>query len=213
MNSDTNINGYKFHNADAQPASILLSPHLLRFLQMKQAQNAQPIRVFDLGCGNGAMANLVNEAGYSIAGIDPSQTGISQANKAYPSLDLTIGSAYDDLASRFGSFDLVYSFEVVEHLYDPQKYAQTLFELLRPDGIALVSTPYHGYLKNLLLAATGKMDSHFTALWVHGHIKFWSIRTLSQLLGDAGLSVSDVIRVGRVPPLAKSMLAVAHKPT
>jgi hypothetical protein len=39
-----------------------------------------------------------------------------------------------------------------------------------------VSTPYHGYHKNLGLALSGKMDAHFTALWEGGHIKFFSIR-------------------------------------
>jgi len=50
------------------------------------------------------------------------------------------------------------------------------------------------------------MDAHFTALWDNGHIKFWSIPTISRLLGEAGLRVERVVRVGRVPALAKSMV-------
>ncbi|MFN3682011.1 MAG: hypothetical protein ACK4VP_08235, partial [Nitrospira sp.] len=78
-------------------------------------------------------------------------------------------------------------------------------------GVAIVSTPYHGYWKNLALALSGKMDAHFTALWDHGHIKFWSIRTLRQLLQEAGFSEIRFLRVGRIPPLAKSMIAVAYR--
>ena len=59
--------------------------------------------------------------------------------------------------------------------------------------------PYHGYLKNFALAVTGKMDSHFTALWLGGHIKFFSIQTLGQLLKDAGAKKIQFLRVGRVP--------------
>jgi len=73
---------------------------------------------------------------------------------------------------------VVLSLEVVEHLYAPRHYARTVFELLRPGGVAVISTPYHGYWKNLALALMGKLDAHFTALWDHGHIKFWSVRTL-----------------------------------
>jgi predicted HicB family RNase H-like nuclease len=51
----------------------------------------------------------------------------------------------------------------------------------------VISTPYHGYWKNLMLALTGKMDAHFTALWDHGHIKFWSMRTLGELLREGGV--------------------------
>jgi len=79
-------------------------------------------------------------------------------------------------------------------------------------GTAIVSTPYHGYWKNLALAVTGRMDAHFTALWDHGHIKFWSIATLGELLREAGFVDIRFERLGRVPALAKSMIAVAKRP-
>lgn len=101
---------------------------------------------------------------------------------------------------------------MVEHVYAPRDYAKTLFDLVEPGGMALVSTPYHGYWKNLALALGGKMDSHFTALWDHGHIKFWSVHTLGELLRDAGFEEPRFLRVGRMPPLAKSMIAIARKP-
>jgi 2-polyprenyl-6-hydroxyphenyl methylase/3-demethylubiquinone-9 3-methyltransferase len=72
--------------------------------------------------------------------------------------------------------------------------------------------PYHGYWKNLTLALTGRMDAHFTALWDHGHIKLWSLRTLGQFLQEAGFQAPRFLRIGRVPPLAKSMIAMARKP-
>ena len=56
------------------------------------------------------------------------------------------------------------------------------------------------------------MDRHFTALWDHGHIKFWSMATLGELLREAGFVDLRFERVGRVPALAKSMIAVARKP-
>lgn len=106
---------------------------------------------------------------------------------------------------------MVISLEVVEHVYSPRDYARTLVSLLEPGGTAIVSTPYHGYFKNLAMAVTGKMDTHFTALWDHGHIKFWSIHTLSQLLTEAGLNDIQFFRVGRIPALAKSMIAIGRK--
>jgi hypothetical protein len=59
---------------------------------------------------------------------------------------------------------------------------------------------------------TGKFDNHFTALWDHGHIKFWSIDTLSVLLREVGFGEITAYRIGRVPALAKSMIAVARRP-
>lgn len=59
---------------------------------------------------------------------------------------------------------------------------------------------------------SGKMDAHFHALWDHGHIKFWSITALTELLEEAGFQPPRFPQVGRMPPLAKSLIAVAHKP-
>lgn len=168
--------------------------------------------VFDLGCGNGALAAHLTDQGFSVSGVDPSASGIALANEAHPSLRLETGTCYEDLGGRFGTFPLVVSLEVVEHVYDPRHFARTLFDLFEPGGTALVSTPYHGYLKNLALAASGKLDTHFTALWDGGHIKFFSIRTLGILLREAGFEPVQFKRVGRIPPLAKSMLAIARRP-
>ena len=104
------------------------------------------------------------------------------------------------------------SLEVVEHVYYPRRYAKAIFDLLEPGGHAVISTPYHGYLKNLALALVGKMDFHYTALWDHGHIKFWSVATLSRLFIEQGMQLEKVLRVGRVPILAKSMILVFRKP-
>jgi len=84
---------------------------------------------------------------------------------------------------------------------------------LKPGGVLVRSIPYHGYLKNLALALSGAMDSHFTALWDGGHIKFWSMDTLGHLLREAGFTKLEFDRVGRtIPALAKSMVVRARKP-
>src|SRR5262249_468610 len=108
-------------------------------------------RIFDLGCGNGSVAAALTCDGFEVCGVDPSIEGIGQAEAAHPTLSLRLGSAYDDLAGWYGSFPAVISLEVVEHLYAPREFARTLFQLVDPGGIALVSTPYHGYWKNLAL--------------------------------------------------------------
>ena len=116
-----------------------------------------------------------------------------------------------DAGAGLGKYRII-SLEVVEHVYAPRDWARTLFNLTAPGGTAVVSTPYHGYLKNLAIALTNGFDTHFTALWDHGHIKFWSRATLTSLLEEAGFSVTGFARVGRIPALAKSMILVAQRP-
>ncbi|MDQ0394768.1 class I SAM-dependent methyltransferase [Labrys monachus] len=187
-----------------------LLPSLLR--AVKDEGQGRPTRIFDLGCGNGSVAGVLVSKGHQVVGVDPSESGIAAAaGRRSEGLRLEVGSAYDPLAEKFGTFPIVISLEVVEHVYSPREFAKSLFDLVQENGLAVVSTPYHGYLKNLVLALTGAMDRHFTALWDHGHIKFWSPRTLSALLLEAGFKSVEIQRVGRVPPLAKSMIALARK--
>jgi 2-polyprenyl-6-hydroxyphenyl methylase/3-demethylubiquinone-9 3-methyltransferase len=169
-------------------------------------------RLFDLGCGNGSVAHRLSQQGWHVTGVDQSLQGIAQANQAYPDLALHQGSGYDDLRARFGCFPAVLCLEVLQHLYDPARAAGRLFDLLEPGGTALVAVQYHGYWKNLCLALLGKMDAHFDALYLHGQIKFFSIRTLGLLLQQAGFAEIRFRRVGRWPPLAAVMLAVARRP-
>jgi len=205
------ITGYRYPHAELNASHDILLPTvqlLLNSLRIRPDER----RLFEVGCGNGSVAHTLSQAGWDVTGVDPSTEGVAQAREAYPELKLARGSAYDGLAARYGQFPVVLSLEVVEHVYAPRDYARTIFDLVADGGFAILSTPYHGYWKNLALAVTGKMDAHFTALWDHGHIKFWSIKTLTELLTETGFVDICYKRVGRIPSLAKSMIAIARKP-
>lgn len=210
-----NISGYQWSGGGATCAHEHLMPAFIAELEILVQQRGKPagqdLKAFDLGCGNGSVAGHLCDLGWSVTGVDPSIQGIEQAKLHHAKSNLHVGSAYDDLQARFGQFPLVYSLEVVEHVYAPRDYAKTLVSLMQDNAVAIVSTPYHGYWKNLAMAVTGKMDDHFTALWDHGHIKFWSVKTLTQLFSEVGLDVVRVHRVGRIPALAKSMILVLRK--
>ncbi|MHC4192654.1 MAG: class I SAM-dependent methyltransferase [Planctomycetota bacterium] len=204
------ISDYRYVDAHVRPHHRLLVPAVFEIID-RLARTGADRRVFELGCGNGAVAALLTQRNFEVIGVDLSKVGIEQANLAYPHIQLFQGSAYDDLAGKFGQFPLVLSLEVVEHVYFPRRYAACVHSLLTEGGVAIISTPYHGYLKNLALAITGKMDTHYSAMRDHGHIKFWSVRTLTQLLKESGFKSLEFVRVGRIPILAKSMIAVAQK--
>jgi 2-polyprenyl-3-methyl-5-hydroxy-6-metoxy-1,4-benzoquinol methylase len=208
-----NVDGYRWNDAELSCVhEYLLSGVLLELDEVRRRLPLSGLRLFDLGCGNGSVSHKVSMHGWTVVGVDSSLEGISCANAWFPDLQLFVGSAYNDLSDRFGTFPVVMSLEVVEHLFFPRRFAGTVFSLLESGGAAVISTPFHGYWKNLALALGGKMDSHFTALWDYGHIKFWSIDTLAQLLAEAGFVDIRFRRVGRIPALAKSIIAIAPKP-
>ena len=107
--------------------------------------------------------------------------------------------------------DLLLSTEVIEHVYDPRGFLANAYRMMSPGGYIVVTTPYHGYLKNLVMAVTGRMDKHFTVLWDNGHIKFWSEKTLRQVMTEAGFMDLKFYGSGRLPWLWKSMVMVGRK--
>jgi 2-polyprenyl-6-hydroxyphenyl methylase/3-demethylubiquinone-9 3-methyltransferase len=209
MEKQKSNSSYYYDDADLGHAHEYLLPELKKILEDVGSRE-----VFDLGCGNGAVAARLENAGYSLTGVDPSEEGIQQAREHHPDLDVYVRSAYDNLEDEFGRFPVVISLEVVEHVYSPKEYADTLFSLLTSGGRVIVSTPYHGYLKNLLIALQGGWGTtHYNPLWEGGHIKIWSQETLTELLEEAGFREVDVRRVGRAfSSIAKSMVIVATKP-
>jgi 2-polyprenyl-3-methyl-5-hydroxy-6-metoxy-1,4-benzoquinol methylase len=170
-------------------------------------------RICDLGCGNGYLAGRLARLEYEVVGVDASRSGIEVGRQHHPQVDFVCDNIGVTLAHKLnsGEFDLVVSSDVIEHLYRPSDLLEAAATLLRPKGHLLVCTPYHGYLKNLALSITGRMESHFTALWDGGHIKFFSVETLSELLVRHGFTDLRFSYYGRLPYLWKNMICHARK--
>ena len=169
--------------------------------------------ILNLGCGNGAFVNTLISKGWNAYGTDASPQGIYQGNTVNPNKFFIQDLSSDDLPIELQNvnFKTIISTEVIEHLYDPRAFVSFAKKILIKSGGGeiILSTPYHGYVKNLVLAIAGKWDSHADPLWDGGHIKLWSRKTLTQLLEEQGFTVTDFIGCGRLPYLWKSMVIKA----
>jgi len=203
----TNYQDYGFPDADKCHAHQYLLPALLPLLHQQH-------KILDLGCGNGALTIHLIKRGFDVYGIDASNEGIAIAKKSYPERfflqDLSYGKLPAELADA--SFNTIISTEVIEHLYDPQAFVHFCKNILSKtkQSELIVSTPYHGYLKNLAVALFNKYDAHHDPNWNGGHIKFWSPKTLGKLLLSEGFEVLKFQGCGRFPYLWKSMLIKAR---
>lgn len=192
--------------------------HTARYLWPAIEQLLPPlspsVRVLDIGCGNGANARRLMDKGVAVIGFDASSEGIEQARRAYPGGRFERLAIHPQVLQSLGEapFDIVISTEVVEHLYSPREWARCAFNALTPGGRLICSTPYHGYLKNLAISISGKWDWHLKPLWDGGHIKFWSRRTLTQLLHEAGFVNVQFRGAGRAPYLWMSMVMSGDRP-
>jgi 2-polyprenyl-3-methyl-5-hydroxy-6-metoxy-1,4-benzoquinol methylase len=202
---------YEYKAANAEASHPHLYPSVSKFLTNVPAGSI----VMDAGCGNGSFIALFQDRKWQLHGSDLSPTGIELARNTYHNINFFLADAesvYSEFLDTFGPVDVVISTEVIEHIYDPRGFLRNCFSLLKPGGTLIITTPYHGYLKNLLLAVTGKMDQHFTVLWDHGHIKFWSRKTIEQVLNETGFADIEFAGSGRITYFWKSMVLKATKP-
>jgi SAM-dependent methyltransferase len=169
--------------------------------------------ICDLGCGNGHIAGRLASRGYDVTGIDASRSGIEIARRRYPGVTFVEGMIDSELPgrTRLEKFDLVISSDVIEHLYRPADLLELASSLVKPMGHLLVGTPYHGYLKNVVLAVTGRMDGHFSVHHDGGHIKFFSVKTLSELVSNHYFGDPSFEFYGRGRWLWKNMICHARR--
>lgn len=208
--SESGYQDYGFQDTDESHMHVRFMPHVLALAgDLKLGA-----RVLDVGCGNGFACGEFLKRGCRVVGIDLSEQGIALARGAHPEGRFEVLPADDKLLASLNEdpFDLIVSTEVVEHLYAPRAYAAGCFTALKPGGRFICTTPYHGYLKNLLLSLLGKWDAHANPLWDGGHIKLWSRSTLTSLLRETGFTNIHFQGVGRFPYLWMTMVVAADRP-
>jgi 2-polyprenyl-3-methyl-5-hydroxy-6-metoxy-1,4-benzoquinol methylase len=203
------VDDYGWSSSKGPQSCGYIAPRILEILKKLNVK-----RVLDLGSGNGALCAQISSAGYKVVGVEYDKEGVDVARTTHSEISFYNFGVQDNPATLLNSeqvFDVVVSTEVIEHLFSPHLLPIYARGVLKQGGYLIVTTPYHGYLKNLALAIFGKWDHHHTVLWHGGHVKFWSRATLTQLLSENGFEVVDFSGVGRLPYLWKSMVLIAKK--
>ena len=191
----------------------LKRPNCFNFYEnkiLKLIKFYNPKNILDIGSGNGYLCGKLKKLNFNISGIEPDIKGFNLSKDFYKDVIFYNISCYDNPNQINQKFDLIISTEVIEHLYYPSKLIEFSKKLLKPKGIFILTTPYHGYLKNLAISIINGWDKHFTVDWDGGHIKFWSIKTLNHLLIRHDFNILSNIGVGRLPFLWKGLITVSQ---
>lgn len=191
---------YSYHDY-----SIPDPPHQAMYLSfiVQELHKAGAKTILDVGCGDGNFAGSLVSKGFETYGIDLAEGGINKAKVNHSRAQFSVASAYDDFSSVFPGitqFDAVISVEVIEHLYSPRDFVRSARHAIKPGGLVIVTTPYWGYLKNVALAVTNRIDRSLTALWDGGHIKHWSRKTLVTLFEEQDFELINFYGAGRPLP-------------
>ncbi len=152
------------------------------------------LRVLDIGCGGGLLAEPMARLGAEVVGVDASPRNIEVARihseQTGLEIDYRHGTA-EALAAAGEQFDVVLNMEVIEHVADPLAFLGACHDLLRPGGLHICST-LNRNPKSWLFAIVG---AEHIARWLpkgtHDWHRFITPDELFDLLGRAGLRPVD----------------------
>ena len=112
------------------------------------------LRVLDIGCGGGLLAEPMARLGAHVTGIDVTAPAIAAARAHAAAMHLTIDYhtiTVEDLATTDERFDVIYASEVIEHVADRPAFIGAIANMLKPDGVVVITT-INRSLRALLLA-------------------------------------------------------------
>ncbi len=177
----------KYERRPPRPEELELDPlnqiyyrfmsRILRRMESPQSRH----RLLDFGCGAGGFLVEARAAGFDVMGLELNR-GLAAHVTGTHGIRVFQG-LIDDAELAAERFDVIISSEVFEHLLDPRETLRQLRARLRRPGLALIEVPNLLHVRERLRRGSTMDDAH---------LFYFSARSLTRLLGDAGLRVVDV---------------------
>ncbi|MEJ2122636.1 MAG: bifunctional 2-polyprenyl-6-hydroxyphenol methylase/3-demethylubiquinol 3-O-methyltransferase UbiG, partial [Alphaproteobacteria bacterium] len=153
------------------------------------------LRLLDVGCGGGLLAEPMRRLGAEVVAIDAARTNIEVARLHAAESGLEIDyrhTTVEALADANEQFDVVLSMEVVEHVADVGAYIGACAAVLKPGGAMILAT-LNRTPKAFALAIVG---AEYLLRWLprgtHDWRKFVKPSELGRHLREHGLAIEDL---------------------
>src|SRR5205814_634782 len=158
-------------------------------------------RVLDLGCAAGSLGSLLESRGMRVTGIelDPKLSALAERTltKVLTGDIVEILQAGDGLDPA--GYDVVIAADCLEHLADPAAALRLAVERLVPHGCVIVSLPNVRHWDTLWnLGARGVWPQRQSGIHDRTHLRWFTRRSVVDLLENAGLGVETLESVRRV---------------
>lgn len=180
------------------------------------------LRVLDVGCGGGLLAEPLARLGASVTGIDPLESNVEAARTHARAAGVEVdyrAESVEGLVLRDEQFDLVVASEVIEHVPEPADFADALSAVTLPGGMLVITT----LSRTMASFASAIIGAEYLLGWLprgtHNWRRFLTPAELARLLRASGLrpvalrgasydGAHDEFRVGRDPSVNYLLAAV-----
>ena len=136
--------------------------------------------------------------------MDLSENAVRKAAARFPTLHFVPTKADGTIPFGAASFDVIVTSEVIDYVYDSEGLFEEFARVLKTGGRLLVTTTYNGFLKTLVLLASGRTERHY-----HdprgGKLRHYSRASLASILRDHGFRIVSWAGIGRIPYVWKTM--------
>jgi 2-polyprenyl-6-hydroxyphenyl methylase / 3-demethylubiquinone-9 3-methyltransferase len=131
------------------------------------------LRLLDIGCGGGLLAEPMSRLGFQVVGVDASARNIGTAQAHAAEQELAIDyrcSTAEDLLAAGERFDVILNMEVIEHVADPGQFLRDCAAMLSPRGLMVVAT----LNRTLKAFALAKLGAEYVLRWLPAGTHDWS---------------------------------------
>lgn len=170
----------------------------------------QKITILDYGCGPGTLISAMKEINPTAhyIGMDVSDQAIKEARKKHLYDKFYVVADGQKLPLQDSSVDFILAADVIEHVYDTKLIFQEFYRILKPGGKILMTTPYHGLIKNLVISLFA-FEKIFDPL--KNHIRFYTKKSLFKVFNLYNFKIDVCGYFGRFYPLSRAIYILAHK--
>lgn len=95
--------------------------------------------VLEVGCGHGAFLSQLAKDGVKVTGLELNPDSVSEAAKL--GVKVLLKTVQDYAEESTEQYDVVCSFQVLEHITDVKSFIDASIKLLKPNGIFIISVP------------------------------------------------------------------------
>lgn len=141
-------------------------------------------RILEVGCGNGFMLKALLDRGYgNLYGVEPSADAVAKADEKIRD-KITVGFLKDGVYKN-GTFDFIFFFQTLDHIYDPVQFLRICYDLLVPGGFILA-------LNHDVESLSARVLGERSPIIDIEHTHLYSKKTIRKLFSKCGFSPIEV---------------------